>query len=115
VLHHFTRSDGAYPDGYLRLKEDTFAPAVAQSMNAEQVQIVEVSPNPTTTDFAVKINSPSEKYASVTISDMNGIVVYEGEVNINEALRVGESLGRGIYILKARQGDHISIHRIVKK
>lgn len=115
VLHHLTMSDGAYPDSYLRLKENTFGPTLTQFARADETPIVEVSPNPTTTAFAVKISSGLEQRASVTISDMNGLVVFEGEVAPNDVTRIGETLQRGIYILKARQGDAVTTHRLVKK
>lgn len=114
VLHNFNGETGAYPDGHLIVKEDMDFVMPSNSPKEEE-SMVEVAPNPSTTDFAISMASPSEEPVFISISDMNGTVVHESTVTMSESRRVGESLQKGIYILKARRGDRTTMHRLVKK
>jgi uncharacterized repeat protein (TIGR03803 family) len=114
VLHNFDNNSGINPDGHLIVREDITSSEL--TMIAEENKTTfSVSPNPTTTDFAISVNSPDVKEVSITITDMNGFVVYQSVVSVLETRRVGDGLPKGIYILKAQINDQITTHRLVKK
>jgi hypothetical protein len=81
----------------------------------DEEQMVDVSPNPTTTDFAIGLNSSITQPVLITITDMHGTVVHESLVSEIESTRVGEKLGKGIYILTAKRGNKTAMHRLIKK
>jgi uncharacterized repeat protein (TIGR03803 family) len=113
TLFNFNSTTGFQPDGYLTLKEDTFTPTSA--LAARTALTVDVSPNPTTTDFSVMFHSTAEQPVQITITDLNGLTLQEYKGTSHEAVHIGETLNRGIYILKAKQGSHTTMHRLVKK
>lgn len=115
VMHHFDGVSGGYPDGHLIVKEDMDYVMPTNPVEEEEESMVQIAPNPSTADFAISLAASAEEPVFISITDMNGTVVHESTVRLSESKRVGESLQKGIYILKARRGDHVTMHRLVKK
>lgn len=83
------------------------------------VSVVSVSPNPTTGQFAVNLNSDFTGEVSIEISSVNGTVIEEQTVDKIESTLShqfdisGEA--QGVYILKVVAGDVIMVNRIILK
>jgi uncharacterized repeat protein (TIGR03803 family) len=92
------------------LIEDPFAvevPAIA----ARELQ-VDVYPNPSTSVFNLDLPQ-NEGELAVELTDFTGNVVYQNLVK-GDQLAIGESLPRGIYILKVRNGEVITQKTLIK-
>jgi uncharacterized repeat protein (TIGR03803 family) len=114
-LYHFDSTSGGHPDGYLTLKEDTFIPSARPASMIAENPIVNVVPNPSATDFSLTFDSQHTHAVQITVADMNGHVVHKSMASSTESVRIGDSLDRGIYILKVKQGNRTTMHRLVKK
>jgi uncharacterized repeat protein (TIGR03803 family) len=115
TLYHLSRIDGAWSDGYLTLREDTFAPSATTFASQQEDVNVNVHPNPTATNFTLAFQSPDEDQVKVILTDMNGQVVHETMISSKEEYRLGDALNKGIYILKITRGEKTTMHRLVKK
>jgi uncharacterized repeat protein (TIGR03803 family) len=93
------------------LIEDPFAvetPAIA----ARELQ-VDVYPNPSTSVFNVDLSHDQGEFA-VELTDFTGNVVYRNLVT-GDQVTIGESLPRGMYVLKVRNGEVITQKTLIKK
>ncbi|MEO6668146.1 MAG: MopE-related protein [Ferruginibacter sp.] len=75
---------------------------------------VQVFPNPTHSEFNVKLTSASKERVQVRIYDVNGKQYLPGNININELTNFGNSLKAGVYLLEVIQGSQRNITRLVK-
>jgi uncharacterized repeat protein (TIGR03803 family) len=71
-------------------------------------------PNPFETSFVAEVRNAQPHNFSMTITELNGTVVYQQTLDRGLS-RYGQELPQGIYIVKIRRGDEVSIHRLVKK
>ena len=75
---------------------------------------VSVFPNPSATTFTVKRGS--EEIRSLSITDTNGMVVYQSDqVENAPSFQVGEGLKKGIYILRIKGASGEKVIRLVRQ
>lgn len=78
---------------------------------------VNVTSNPTTTSFNVKISSPQRNGAlQVRVYNLSGVLV-ESRNNLrpDKMLRIGGSLPPGVYLLQVKHGHMVSRTKLVKQ
>lgn len=64
----------------------------------------EVWPNPSTQNFNIKIDSPSEDIIRVLVTDLSGKVVSRFKTPNKETVNFGDNLARGLYFVNIMQG-----------
>jgi uncharacterized repeat protein (TIGR03803 family) len=74
---------------------------------------VDVYPNPTVNSFTLRAEK-NEREMAVELMDFSGMVVYRNVLK-GEDLKVGESLPRGMYVLKITDGKNTSQQMLIKK
>ncbi len=98
------------------------SPIVKSSSGKEQVLetllpglAVKVNPNPSASYFTLSVTSSDKKPVVVRITDISGRVLENyNKINPNSALRIGETLATGAYLVEVIQGDKKSVMKIVK-
>ena len=86
---------------------------IASSRAAETMD-VQVFPNPTTTNFKLRVNTTSNEKMQVRIIDLIGNEIMGMKMMPGETLNLGSSLKPGIYIIEVRQGKKVKETRLVK-
>jgi uncharacterized repeat protein (TIGR03803 family) len=117
-LFDFSGESGGNPDGSLLIREDTFSPAsaAAQTLQSEDANLsVSIHPNPATDSFNVLVETPGGGPINFVVSDQYGQSITRYEVTPGTPMEIGRELKRGIYIMKAVQGNVIIMQRLVKK
>jgi uncharacterized repeat protein (TIGR03803 family) len=102
---------GIYPYGRPILTEDTFTAPAAMNVVASESQ-VQVYPNPSESSF--RIRSDGRRTLQVELTDFTGAVIYQNTLS-GEELNIGESLRRGIYILRVTDGSKFTEQKLIKK
>ncbi|MEX6689955.1 DUF4082 domain-containing protein [Danxiaibacter flavus] len=74
-----------------------------------------VSPNPSASDFSLVVKGTDDKEVTVTVSDILGRPVYSSKGVITGAIRFGENLQPGVYIVNIQQGKEVISLRIIKQ
>jgi hypothetical protein len=99
---------------------DTFATGVAGLQGG--VGDLRLVPNPNNGTFTLKGTSrTTDGDLAVTITDMLGQVVYQGNIpvingKINEQIRLNQTLANGMYLLDARSDDESAVfHFVIEK
>ncbi len=94
------------------------SPGAKGSVVTPQAQIeglkITAYPNPTTTEFNLKIENGSNEKAHIIVMNMNGQKVYEGTANTFEKRNFGRDFVSGMYIVKVTQGDQVQKLQVVK-
>ncbi|HLO92335.1 MAG TPA: T9SS type A sorting domain-containing protein [Lentimicrobium sp.] len=76
----------------------------------------EVWPNPATSNFNLKVESPSDDQISVYLSDLTGKRVMKFKVLNKQTFSFGEALSPGLYIMEVMQGKEVkSFIKIIKQ
>jgi|GEM_PF-4555888 len=76
---------------------------------------VTVSPNPSSTDFKLIVQSNSSKTISIRLFDISGRVISTiNKIQRNETVTVGSSLTGGTYIAEVSQGSNSKIVKLIK-
>jgi hypothetical protein len=87
------------------------------NVEAENVLRIHASPNPTTNNFRVTIESNSKaagENVEITVVDMTGRRLYQAKGNKNQVYHFGERFAAGTYSVQVRQGNLIKTQRIIK-
>jgi parallel beta-helix repeat protein len=71
-------------------------------------------PNPTTTDFGLKIEGGSNEKVEIIVANAEGHIVYKTIGTSNKIYRFGYDLVRGFYIIKVVQGNLVQTLKIIK-
>jgi uncharacterized repeat protein (TIGR03803 family) len=116
-LHTFNAATGNKP-GALILTEDIFG--LSRSSSARQAmvipqtmhrEVITLFPNP----FLDQVNIISERgLTDITITDINGRVLYQEKKMTSSNLKFGKDLAPGVYMLKAKDGNEVIVQRLVK-
>ena len=86
--------------------------AIVQSAAQYSYQLY---PNPFLTTATLRINSPEREAASLSIIDVNGIVLYTTTVYTNENISLGAGISAsGIYCVQIICGDYLKVLKLVK-
>jgi len=76
---------------------------------------IQAYPNPTTSEFALVINSENiQQAADVVVMNMHGHKVYQGKARPNQKLTFGNNFISGTYIVKITQGNNTETRKLVK-
>jgi hypothetical protein len=73
-----------------------------------------VWPNPSSRDFNLEINSPTNENVVMSVFDIDGRLIFNKESSIKQ-LRFGDDLKAGVYHVLLRQGNNLKIIRVVKQ
>ena len=73
-----------------------------------------LSPNPSSNIFSIVTKSSSLKPVSIRVIDVNGRCVYEYKSLPGQALRFGNNLMNGIYLVEVKQGAETKIIKALK-
>jgi uncharacterized repeat protein (TIGR03803 family) len=126
-LYDFNTESGGAPDGSLLLMEDTFTPAAsdiaAKALSNEvwsnipdkKTINVGVYPNPFLNEFTMRVEDETQQPVKLIITDLQGNVMSEEFTQTNVEATLGNSLKRGMYMLKVIKGNDVSLHRLIKK
>jgi hypothetical protein len=75
---------------------------------------VKVFPNPSTTNFNVRIIAAGNEEAIVRVLDMQGRFLKSVVIAPNKTINLGSDLKAGTYILEVRQGKEVKTVRVMK-
>jgi hypothetical protein len=74
-----------------------------------------VYPNPSNSDFTIRVNSASDEPVTVRILDVNGLVMSVRSMNAKtNTIKVGGDLLGGTYIAEVIQGKNRKILKLLK-
>ncbi len=73
-----------------------------------------ISPNPTSSRFALQVRTPREDNFTIRVLNVNGKTVYTSIGSPKQILRFGESLSAGVYLLEVRQGLDVKTVKAIK-
>ena len=83
--------------------------------DARNVFNVNVSPNPSSTDFRIQVKSSSEVPVSIRIFDVTGRTIkLFNNVSTNSYIRVGSELRQGSYFAEVLHGDKRQTIKLLK-
>ncbi len=118
----YSYADEQAPSGkaYYRLTQVDYDGQYAQSgvisVSHELVSLeVQVAPNPFTNSTQVLVSSDESGKASIRLTDLSGITLYEGVINTNEKQDIGASVPAGVYLLHTTFNNTHKVNRIVKQ
>ena len=76
---------------------------------------INVSPNPSSTDFRIQVKSTSEEPVSIRIFDVTGRTIKViNNVSANSFIKVGSELRRGSYFAEVQQGANRQTIKLLK-
>jgi len=75
---------------------------------------VKVQPNPSTSNFAIKVKSTDNDKIMIQLLDVSGRILQSQNINANETIQFGSELKPGVYILEVKQGKKRSVERLIK-
>jgi ELWxxDGT repeat protein len=79
-------------------------------------ELLTSGPNPFTTDFALRINSPDIPQAELQVYTVNGKLVEANEaLPCNTTHQMGQSWAPGFYVIKVRVGHASAIKKVIKR
>lgn len=73
-----------------------------------------VYPNPSNSDFNLKINAGSNEEANVEVVDMFGKKLLQSKMRTNSSIRLGQQLKPGIYFVRVILNGKVNTTKIVK-
>jgi hypothetical protein len=82
--------------------------------DGEVVELTEILPNPSETNFNLIVHSIEEKTITISVMDINGQVVQEGKTNTNEPYIFGDEFSAGVYVVKVINGEDIKTYKVMK-
>ena len=82
---------------------------------ADQAFDMVLFPNPTKTDFRIRIQSVIGEKAEVRVFDVTGRIVEQASIKTNVDEVVGRNLAPGAYIIEVAHGGHVKKTRAVKQ
>ena len=95
-----------------------FAPLVSSNpkviTQTDNNLTVEVSPNPSSSYFTLRVQSESEENVEVAVYTIGGKLIQKQKGSISESYRFGDSYIAGTYVVKVSQGDKQVIVKVVK-
>jgi hypothetical protein len=74
-----------------------------------------VWPNPSSDGFKLEIQSSSNENAVLSIFDINGRLISNGNVGSQKNISFGENLKAGIYMVVVQQGKNSNTVKVVKQ
>jgi len=92
------------------------AEQIKQSEQSDQNLIsMKANPNPSVLNFTITVLSPEQNSSiGVKVLDLQGRTIEERTTLANSKIILGESYKSGVYIIQARQGNHIQHLKLVK-
>jgi ELWxxDGT repeat protein len=98
------------------LPESPCATLLQESVSIIEEGRIQNYPNPFTDSFTLKISGDDLIDYNISIVDMvNNVVDVRSKMKYNESQSLGAELPRGLYVLKIREGDKVSVMRILKR
>ncbi|HET7115027.1 MAG TPA: T9SS type A sorting domain-containing protein [Hanamia sp.] len=76
---------------------------------------IQAFPNPFGYEFTLNVQGNNQDRVYITITDVLGRRLYQAEGNANQQYKLGNNLGRGIYIAQVMQGNNVQTIKIVKE
>jgi hypothetical protein len=73
-----------------------------------------INNNPTTSCFALNVNTDNDNDISVQVSDVVGRVISRFTMPANAQTNFGDNLFRGIYFIEFKQGEKRKVMKVVK-
>jgi hypothetical protein len=89
---------------------------VSKTIGSSEVASLDINvfPNPTTSNFNVKVISAGQESLSGKLMDAQGRVIKTFKLNAYETISVGAELKSGAYIIEVHQGNKVTTKRILK-
>jgi ELWxxDGT repeat protein len=78
-------------------------------------KVITSTPNPFKNSFSIQVNNVQGLPAQVEVYSVTGLSVDRMEIPTNESYIMGERWNTGMYILKVRVGNQISIDKVLKE
>jgi hypothetical protein len=75
---------------------------------------VQIHPNPSRHNFALKVESNNGELSDVRVLDIVGRLVKQMKVSVFESTYFGSDLKQGVYIVEVRQGKNLKTIRLIK-
>jgi hypothetical protein len=76
--------------------------------------MVNVYPNPTTTDFKMQVITAAKEEISVRVLDIQGRLFNQFTVMPYQTVNLGAQLKAGAYLVEVRQGKQVKTTRVLK-
>ena len=76
--------------------------------------MVNVYPNPTTSQFNIQVKSSNAEAAVIRVLDFTGRFIKTVKVSSNSNANMGSDLKAGAYMLEVKQGKDVKMLRVVK-
>jgi hypothetical protein len=86
----------------------------AATVRTESYMTAQVSPNPASAYFTLRIQSSSMEPAIVKVFDIVGHLVYQHRTSIGEPLLFGSDFAQGVYIIQVVQGEKVQVLKVIK-
>jgi len=90
-----------------QISTETISPKATDMM-------VNVYPNPTTSQFNLQVKSSSTEAAVVRVLDITGRFIKAVKVSSNTNVNIGSDLKAGAFMLEVKQGKEVKMFRVVK-
>jgi ELWxxDGT repeat protein len=108
-----------YTDDYVPCASTTVARAASEeeavSMEDKEV-LLKAYPNPFVQNFTVSINGDDLDEFSMEVTGMDGTpIAHQNNLQFNHDYTFGDDWRPGIYVVKIRRGDTVTMHRLVKR
>jgi hypothetical protein len=75
---------------------------------------VEVYPNPSVSSFTLQVQTSSQEDVQVRVTDVLGREINRFKMQANQKTNFGSQLKSGTYFVEVRQGNDISVQRVLK-
>jgi len=103
-----------YSGFLLRIDTKTGCPSSSTRIGLEKEPQINVFPNPSRHNFQIGTQNGMNKNVLVAIKDAQGRLMYTGNVNSNDILKIGSAWNAGVYFLEVYDGELRKTIRLVK-
>jgi ELWxxDGT repeat protein len=113
---HMTYGRELFKISVAQLPESPCITGLQESASVMEEGRIQNFPNPFTDSFTLKISGDDRTDYDISIVDMvNDVVDVRSKMKYNESQSLGAELPRGLYVLKIKEGDKVSVMRILKR
>ena len=95
--------------------KDPAAPDAGRKENAS-TNTMEVYPNPSNGRITLAFDLPGKAKTDITITDMNGKIVYEEQLGENVGAykkEIAINGGKGTYVVRVQKGDQLLVKQVI--
>jgi uncharacterized repeat protein (TIGR03803 family) len=114
----FSSETGGAPDGTLILTEEFGGQNDARESSTTENIVragISIYPNPFRDSFRAVFEGEGQHSVEFVVCDMSGNVVARRKGAANSPIELGETLQKGLYVLKIRDGEKVTTRKLIKE